>query len=118
MLTEEFSTGDNGDFYSALDTYNDVDFCLNLRERGLLIVYTPYAMLYHHESVSRGYENTKSKKRRLKAEGAFLKRKWKSYINNDPYYNPNLSRIRLDLSLRMEPAWYEQVSDLLHAYRR
>ncbi|HYF49582.1 MAG TPA: glycosyltransferase family 2 protein [Planctomycetota bacterium] len=71
--------------------YNDVDYCLRLRQRGLLIVYTPYAKLYHHESVSRGFTNNPR-------ESGYMCRRWAKYFN-DPYYNPNLNRNAEDFSL-------------------
>lgn len=74
--------------------FNDVDFCLRLRQKGYLIVYTPYATLYHYESLSRGYDvNMK--------EVQYMKNKYAELIQSgDPYYNPNLTRERLDFSLR------------------
>lgn len=76
-------------------TFNDVDFCLRLREKGYLIVYTPYARLYHHESLSRGYDVNLE-------EVKFMQREHRSILNSgDPYYNPNLTRERFDFSLRV-----------------
>lgn len=75
--------------------YNDVDFCLKLRERGLLNICTPYAELFHYESVSRGYENNKEKQERFQSEVAFMKQKWKKVLEQgDPFYNPNMSKKR------------------------
>ena len=71
--------------------YNDVDYCLRLREKGLLIVYTPYAKLRHHESVSRGLANNPR-------ESAYVCRRW-AHAMPDPYYNPNLSQFDEDFSL-------------------
>jgi GT2 family glycosyltransferase len=71
---------------------NDVDFCLRLRERGYLNVYTPYAEAYHHESVSRGYEITPEKQRRFADEIAYFQRRHQRILaQGDPYYNPNLT---------------------------
>ena len=82
--------------------FNDVDFCLKIRERGYLIVYTPYAELYHHESLSRGFENTPEKKERFKKEIEYFQRKWKEVLaKGDPYYNPNLTLDREDFSIRI-----------------
>jgi len=87
--------------------YNDVDLCLNIRERGLLIVYTPYARLYHFESLTRGndeelkYSNPK-KYTRVLVEREYMTRKWKKYIDNDPHYNPNLTRKSEDFRLRCD----------------
>ena len=67
---------------------NDVDFCLRLRSQGLLNIFTPYARAYHHESVSRGYEDTPEKKARFNKEvDAFRKRHGESLSQGDPYYN-------------------------------
>lgn len=76
-------------------SFNDVDFCLRLREKGYLIVYTPYAQLYHYESLSRGYDvNLK--------EVDYIQRRHQNLLQKgDPYYNPNLTRERFDFSLRV-----------------
>jgi len=79
--------------------FNDVDFCLKIRERGYLIVYTPYAILYHHESASRGYEG--SDNQRFKKEIKYMRKKWGRILYEDPYYNPNLTLSREDFSLKI-----------------
>ena len=67
---------------------NDVDFCLRLRSKGLLNLFTPYAQAYHHESVSRGYEDTPEKQVRFQRElEAFRKRHAEALSLGDPYYN-------------------------------
>lgn len=72
--------------------FNDVDYCLRVREAGYLVVYTPYAELYHHESKSRGYETDRSKRERLARETAYMQQRHGDVLNKgDPYYNPNLS---------------------------
>ena len=84
-----------GGFDEALAVeYNDVDFCLKLVEAGYLNIFVPDVVLYHYESLSRGhpFANRESYRRHLK-EVKYFKSKWQSYIDNDPYYNPNLSRI-------------------------
>jgi GT2 family glycosyltransferase len=82
--------------------FNDVDFCLKIREKGYLIVYTPYAELYHYESKTRGYEDTPEKKARLTVELQYLKKKWKHVLEKgDPYYNPNLTLVREDFNLKL-----------------
>lgn len=72
--------------------YNDVDFCLKLQALGLYNLWTPYAELYHHESLSRGYEDTSEKRKRFEREKSYMILKWKDVIENDPCYNPNLTR--------------------------
>lgn len=72
--------------------FNDVDFCLKLRDKGYLIVYTPGVQLYHYESFSRGEENTVDKKIRFEREIAYMRNAWASYyVNGDPYFNRNLN---------------------------
>ena len=71
--------------------FNDVDFCLKVRHAGYLVVYDPYAELYHHESKTRGYENTEAKKRRFQEEIEYMRCHWMPDILRDPYYNENLS---------------------------
>jgi GT2 family glycosyltransferase len=73
--------------------FNDVDFCLRLRERGHLIVWTPHALLFHHESATRGGLHPR-------AEYLYMRRRWGSLIaQGDPYYNPGLTLDREDFSL-------------------
>lgn len=71
--------------------FNDVDFCLKLQQHGLRNIWTPYAQLYHHESVSRGYEDTPEKQARFASEVQYMQQAWPQIIANDPMYNPNLS---------------------------
>jgi glycosyltransferase involved in cell wall biosynthesis len=71
--------------------FNDVDFCLRLREAGFRILWTPHAELRHHESASRGFEDTATKQRRFLAEVEYMNRKWGDVLESDPCYNPNLS---------------------------
>ncbi|MCI0636567.1 MAG: glycosyltransferase family 2 protein, partial [Actinobacteria bacterium] len=59
--------------------YNDVDFCLRLRKRGLLLVYTPYAVLFHQESSSRGYG------KQPRADDDLLEKRWLRTLEPDPY---------------------------------
>jgi GT2 family glycosyltransferase len=75
--------------------YNDVDLCLRIRERGYLVVYTPYAELYHHESATRGYT-------RRPAETSYMRERWGEVLDNDPYYNANFSRGSGDFNLRAD----------------
>ncbi|MBD9014029.1 MAG: glycosyltransferase family 2 protein [Lachnospiraceae bacterium] len=81
--------------------FNDVDFCLKVRHAGYLVVYDPYAELYHHESKTRGYENTEAKKRRFQEEIEYMRCHWMPDILRDPYYNENLSLKASDYSLRI-----------------
>jgi GT2 family glycosyltransferase len=80
--------------------YNDVDFCLRVREKGYLNLYTPYAIMYHHESITRGYETTPEKIARFQKEkDALFKRHKDILTNGDPYYNPNLCHDKEDFSI-------------------
>jgi len=82
--------------------YNDVDLCLKIREKGYLIVYTPYAELYHYESKSRGYDDTSEKRERFLKEIKYIRKKWGEVIDKgDPYYNPNLTLDKVDFSIRI-----------------
>ena len=71
---------------------NDVDFCLKLREKGYLNIFTPYSELYHYESISRGSDLEGANMARLDKEAEDFKSKWKEILDKgDPYYNPNFS---------------------------
>jgi GT2 family glycosyltransferase len=76
--------------------FNDVDFCLRLRAKGYRNVWTPYAELIHHESVSRGREDTVEKRRRFLQEIVAMKQRWGDLLLEDPAYNPNLTLDRED----------------------
>jgi GT2 family glycosyltransferase len=81
--------------------YNDVDFCLRVRENGYNNVYLPHVELYHHESISRGHPYaTKESLARHQKESEQFKAKWKKYISNDPCYSPHLTLKTTDFSLR------------------
>lgn len=76
---------------SFVVAYNDIDFCLKIRELGKFNVFNPGALLYHHESLSRGYEDTPEKLARFEAEVARFQSKWASVLAaGDPYYHPHL----------------------------
>jgi GT2 family glycosyltransferase len=78
--------------------FNDVDFCLKLLKAGYRNVFTPYALLYHHESLSRGHDDTPEKKAIFEQEFGYMKTYWGKI--SDPAYNPNLSLEFEDFSLR------------------
>lgn len=72
--------------------FNDLDFCLKIRQTGKLIVYDPFVELTHYESKTRGYEDTPEKVARFEKEIEKFQNKWKEiYENGDPYYNRNFS---------------------------
>ena len=81
--------------------FNDVDFCLRIREAGYLNVYTPYCEAYHYESLSRGYEDNPEKQARFNLEGNYLKSRHKDILEQgDPYYNRNLILSREDFQIK------------------
>lgn len=80
--------------------FNDVDLCIKVREAGYRNLWTPYAELYHHESVSRGADDNPKKRARAAAEVEYMRRTWGELLDNDPAYNPNLTLVHEDFSLR------------------
>ena len=74
-------------------SYNDLDLCLRLRQNGYTIIYTPFAQLYHYESYSRGYSYDKFATLKIRE-------KWGNLCDVDPFYNPNLTTVKEDWSLR------------------
>jgi len=80
---------------------NDVDFCLRLRERGYLNIFTPYCEAYHYESGTKDGEDTPEKQERFRNEVEYFQDRWKDLLEKgDPYYNPNLTLDREDFTLR------------------
>lgn len=82
---------------------NDVDFCLRLKEAGYRNVWTPYAELYHHESLTRGYEDTPEKHLRFQKEITYMQQRWGDILHQDPAYNPNLTLESEDFALAWPP---------------
>lgn len=81
--------------------FNDIDFCLKVREHGYLIVYNPYAEFYHYESKSRGIDNTTDKMVRYQQEIQMFTEHWKTILHSgDPYYNINLTLDKKDFSVK------------------
>ena len=81
--------------------FNDVDLCMRIRNAGYLIVWTPFAELYHYESKSRGIDDTPEKQERFESEVQRFRTKWaRELAAGDPYYNPNLTLERSDFSMR------------------
>lgn len=83
--------------------FNDIDFCLRVRAAGYRNVWTPYAEMVHHESASRGNEDTPVKQARFAAEVAFIRRRWGAQFDSDPAYNVNLSGYFEDFSYAWPP---------------
>ncbi|MBU3574774.1 glycosyltransferase family 2 protein [Polynucleobacter sp. UK-Mo-2m-Kol15] len=85
--------------------FNDIDFCLRVREMGYRNVWTPFAELYHHESATRGHEDTPEKKVRFDSEVSYMKNRWGNSLSEDPYYSPNLTLESENFAV----AWYARV---------
>jgi O-antigen biosynthesis protein len=81
--------------------FNDVDFCLRVRAAGYRNLFTPFAQLIHHESVSRGRDLTPAKAKRFAGEFAMMRRRWGAGLLHDPYYSPHLTYDLEDFSLRL-----------------
>ena len=75
--------------------FNDIDLCLKIREKGYRVIYTPYALLYHHEAFSKTAKDLVPDSKEVHA----MRSKWRQVIEADPYYNPNLTRSTEDYSL-------------------
>jgi O-antigen biosynthesis protein len=88
---------------------NDIDLCLKLKKIGLRSVWTPFADLYHHESATRGFEDTPAKKARFASELAYMRQHWGEELKNDPAYSPNLTLAAQDFGL----AWPPRVPPLM-----
>ncbi|WP_020654757.1 glycosyltransferase family 2 protein [Massilia niastensis] len=82
--------------------FNDVDLCLKVMKAGYRNLWTPFAELYHHESVSRGTDEAPEKRARFQREVAVMQARWPDVLARDPYYNPNLTLQREDYSLEVE----------------
>ncbi|MAM56322.1 MAG: glycosyl transferase family 2 [Salinicola sp.] len=80
--------------------FNDVDFCLKVDEAGYRNLWTPFAELYHHESVSRGADDTHAKRQRASREAEYMRHRWRHRLFDDPAYHPNLTLTYEDFSLR------------------
>jgi O-antigen biosynthesis protein len=83
--------------------FNDVDLCLRLIERGYRNVWTPYAELYHYESLSRGSDLEGEKAERFKREVEVMRQRWGQVLDYDPCVNPNLSLQSTDVALAFPP---------------
>jgi O-antigen biosynthesis protein len=82
--------------------FNDIDFCLKLKNAGLKNIYVPYVELYHYESISRGnsFKDSQTSARFLK-ESQLFKDKWIEYIKKDPCYNINLSKKKYNFAIEI-----------------
>ncbi len=80
--------------------FNDVDFCLKVRDAGYINVWTPFAQLYHLESISRGTDESPERIERFEKEINYMKSQWGPELRSDPYYSPHLTTDREDFSLK------------------
>ena len=90
--------------------FNDIDFCLRLRQLGYTNIWTPFAELYHHESASRGHEDTAEKRARFMREMEFMKTRWGVQLDCDPAYNPNLTLSGEPFTLAFPPRKWQPLS--------
>lgn len=102
MMTKAEVFKEVGGFTEELAVaFNDIDYCMKVRAAGYLIVYAPYATMYHYESKSRGLEDTPEKVARFNREIAIFARRWPEILEKgDPYYNPNLTLRKSNFALR------------------
>ena len=84
--------------------FNDVDFCLRVRELGFRNLWAPSAELFHHESATRGYEDSPEKQARFLNEVEYMKKRWGKSLLSDPAYSPNLTLSHEDFSYRWPPS--------------
>jgi len=91
--------------------YNDVDFCIRIRQAGYKIIWTPHAELYHYESRSRGYDTKSGKLNRFNNEIFYMRNQWGFILDNDPFHNPNLSldseSFEIALNTRVNKPWLQ-----------
>lgn len=102
MMTKKSVFESVGGFTEEMQVaFNDIDFCMKVRNTGKLVVYTPYAELFHFESKSRGLDDTPEKARRFNSEVERFAKRWPEILKNgDPYYNPNLTLVKPDFSIK------------------
>ena len=99
-IYEEVGYMDEENFAVA---FNDVDFCLKIRQKGYLIVYNPYVEFMHYESKTRGYEDTPEKKERFERESNNFRTKWRKVLDaGDPYSNINFDKNTAQYNVRTD----------------
>ncbi len=89
--------------------FNDIDFCLKLREKGYQNIWTPYAQLYHYESYTRGSDADEDKIARYTVEADYMRKRWASELKSDPYYNPAYRRDQNCFEIAWPP-YYEELA--------
>ncbi|MFK5971445.1 MAG: glycosyltransferase family 2 protein [Candidatus Marithrix sp.] len=86
--------------------FNDVDFCLRLLDQGFRNIVLPQVTLYHHESKTRGLDNTSAKQTRLQIEASYMQQRWGIILENDPFYNPNLTKSLENFTINHTSIYY------------
>jgi GT2 family glycosyltransferase len=84
-------------------SFNDIDFCLRVHAAGYRNLWTPYALLYHHQGATRGEDITVAQKERAAAEAIYFRNQWRELIYDDPAYNPSLSIAGADYEMAFPP---------------
>jgi len=111
LMVERTKFDDAGGFDEALPVaFNDVDFCIRLLKAGYYNLCLSHPVLYHHESKTRGPEDTVEKQIRFRGEIDLMEARWGELLKNDPFYSPHLTRYREDYSIslasyRRFPRW-------------
>jgi len=104
MMTKRTVFNEVNGFTEDLSTaFNDIDYCLKIREKGYLIIWTPYSELYHYEMQTRGTDDTPEEQARFASEFNYMRDKWGPVLDSDPYYNPNLTLEKEDFSVSPKP---------------
>lgn len=93
-------------------SFNDVDFCLRLRERGWQVVWTPYANLIHRESASRGHQRTPAEQSQFFSEATYMQERWGTQLQCDPFYSPNFSLNWPGFDFAFPPRWQSCASTI------
>ena len=109
LVTKQAFDAANGLDEEFTVAFNDVDFCLRIRDMGWQVLFTPYAECYHHESISRGSDKKGEKKERFEGERNRLKGRFGASLLRDPFYNPNLTLDMEDFSESRVLPKYDEV---------
>ncbi|MBR6609966.1 MAG: glycosyltransferase family 2 protein [Oscillospiraceae bacterium] len=109
LVTKQAFDAANGLDEEFTVAFNDVDFCLRIRDMGYQVLFTPYAECYHHESISRGSDKKGEKKERFEGERNRLKDRFGDSLLRDPFYNPNLTLDMEDFSENRVLPKYDEV---------
>ena len=100
---EVFESAGRFDAEHLAVAFNDIDLCLRVRRAGYSVIWTPHAALTHHESKSRGKEDTLEKRDRFRSEVEYMRATWGDLLDHDPAYNPNLTLTINDFTLALPP---------------